>query len=64
MEELKNLFHEVANDAISMSQYTMDNCPNVKRIDECFPYTAYRTINISGKDYRVAVDIQMTEVRW
>lgn len=63
MEELKNLFHEVVDDAISMSQYTMDNCPNVKRIDECFPFTAYRTINIAGKDYRVAIDIKMTKVK-
>lgn len=64
MEELKNLFHEVVDGAISMSQYTMDNFPNVKRIDECFPYTAYRTINIAGKDYCVTVDIQMTKVKW
>ena len=64
MEELKKLFYEVADDAISMSQYTMDNCPSVKRIDGCFPYTAYRTINIAGKDYRVAINIQMTEVKW
>ena len=64
MEELKNLFHEAADEAISMSQYTLDNCPDIKTIDECFPYTAYRTINIAGKDYRVVIDIKMTEVKW
>ena len=64
MENLKKKLHEVADDAVEMAQYTLDNCPKVKKVDECFPYTAYRTVSINGKDYSMRVEIMLTEMKW
>ena len=64
MEKLKSLFHEVANDAVDMAQYTLTNCPDITKIEECFPYEAFRMITINGKDYRVKIEIQMSEMKW
>ena len=62
MEELKNLLYEVGDDAIEMTKYTMEMCPVT--LEGCFPYNAYRTVSINGKDYRVQVEIQLSEMKW
>ena len=62
MEELKKLFSEVGEDAIEMTEYTMKMCPTIT-LEECFPYSAYRTVCINEKDYRVKVEIQLSEMK-
>lgn len=64
MEELKSLLYEVTENVTDLTQYTMDNSPQIKEIKECFPFTTFRIITINGKDYCVSVEIQMSEVKW
>lgn len=61
MEELKNLLHEIADDAIEMTEYTLKMIPDTC-LSECFPYMACRTVNIDGFNYQVQYEVKLRPI--
>lgn len=61
MEELRKLLHETADDAIELTQYTLNELPDTC-LSECFPYTAYRTIEIDGFPYQVSYEVKLRPI--
>lgn len=61
MEELRTLLYSIADDAIEMTQTTFNFIPDTV-LSECFPYNAYRTVNIDGFDYSVSCEIKLKPI--
>lgn len=61
MEELRKMLCELADDTIQMTEDTFDMCPDTV-LSECFPFIAYRTVNIDGYDYKIKYRIDLKPV--
>lgn len=61
MEELRKMLRELADDTIQMTEDTFDMCPDIT-LSECFPFTAYRTVNIAGYNYKIKYRIDLKPV--
>ena len=62
MEELKNKLEEAVTSLLNLTEYSMEQS-NIK-LNECFPATSCNWITINGKDYRLKVEINLTEIKW
>lgn len=54
---LRNALDDVVNDAIDLTADTME-MGNVS-LEECFPYSWAKTIEIDGRLYRMIVEIKL-----
>ena len=60
MEELKSKLEEAVTSLLDLTEYSMTQ--NHSKLNECFPATSCDLITINGKDYRLTVEINLTEV--
>lgn len=61
MEELKVVLHNIADDAVSLTQETLDLYPD-STLSECFPYQACRIVSIDGFTYQVRYKVELHPV--
>lgn len=61
MKELESKLNNAVTDILDLTKYSMEqcNCP----ITDCFPASAYRTVEIDGHVYQVCTEITMKKLK-
>ena len=61
MEDLRKVLYTAADDAIEMTQDTLNLCPDTC-LSECFPYMSCKIVTIDGFDYQVWYSIKLKPI--